>query len=86
MLLTRRTNVLFTEDDYLTLHYLARQNQKTIGELIRLAVTKTYTTKGRINKKVNQDLKSSLKSGWKLLINPQKPLNYKELVEHGRKY
>lgn len=41
-MLTQRTNVLFTQEDYGTLTRLSRENNKTMGELIRHAVRKTY--------------------------------------------
>ena len=41
-MLTRRTNVLFTEEDYQMLKNLSKKTGKTIGELIRYAVWKVY--------------------------------------------
>lgn len=84
-MLTRRTNVLLEEEDYLTLVYLSRRENRTIGELIRLAVAKAYMSKSG-NNRAEKSLESSIKDGWRLLINPKKPLDYKALVEYGRKY
>ncbi len=41
-MLTQRTNVLLSQDDYGALQALAREHSKTMGELIRHAVRKTY--------------------------------------------
>lgn len=84
-MLTRRTNVLLEEEDYLTLAYLSRQEDKTIGELIRSAVAKTYKSKAGVGS-AEKSLKSSIQSGWGLLVNPKKPIDYKALIEYGRKY
>ncbi len=49
-MLTKRTNVLFEEMDHAQLVDLARENESTIGHLIRVAVKKTYFSKKRVNK------------------------------------
>ena len=83
-MLTRRTNILLSEPDYLTLSQLASQKGKTIGELIRQAIRKTYSPKH--SRREPQAMETVTQKGWKLLKDPQKPLNYRELIEHGRKY
>ncbi|PIP57720.1 hypothetical protein COX03_01590, partial [Candidatus Woesebacteria bacterium CG22_combo_CG10-13_8_21_14_all_39_10] len=77
-MLTRRTNVLLEEEDYLTLVYLSRREDKTIGELIRSAIVKTYKSKVG-DSGMGKSLKSSIQNGWRLLVNPKKPLAYKAL-------
>ncbi|PIZ46201.1 hypothetical protein COY30_00570 [Candidatus Woesebacteria bacterium CG_4_10_14_0_2_um_filter_44_9] len=84
-MLTRRTNVLFDEADYATLLFMSREKNKTIGELIRSAVAKTYKSKADVDN-AGKSLKSSIQRGWRLLVNPKKPLAYKALIEYGRKY
>lgn len=84
-MLTRRTNVLLEEEDYLTLAYLSRQEDKTIGELIRSAVAKTYKSKAGAGS-AGKSLKSSIQNGWGLLVNPKKSLDYKALIEYDRKF
>lgn len=84
MLLTRRTNVLFSEEDYLMLSELTKVYNKTIGELVRHAVKKTYKPKKHAN--MNTELIKKIKKGWKFLRNPEIPVDYKALVEYGRKY
>ncbi|MCX6705817.1 MAG: hypothetical protein NTV24_01780 [Candidatus Woesebacteria bacterium] len=83
-MLTRRTNVLLEEEDYLTLVYLSHQEDKTIGELVRHAVKKTYKIKKIDNRE--KILLKKIKEGWKFLKNPEIPVDYKALVEYGRKY
>lgn len=83
-MLTRRTNVLFDEADYATLLFMSREKNKTIGELVRHAVKKTYKVKKIDNRE--KILLKKIKEGWKFLKNPEIPVDYKALVEYGRKY
>ena len=83
-MLTRRTNVLFDEADYATLLFMSREENKTIGELVRHAVKKIYKVKKIDNRE--KILLKKIKEGWKFLKNPGIPVDYKALVEYGRKY
>ncbi|KKR71264.1 MAG: hypothetical protein UU12_C0004G0011 [Candidatus Woesebacteria bacterium GW2011_GWA2_40_7b] len=86
-MLTKRTNVLLSEEDHLMLTNLAKESNKTIGELVRHAVKKTYKINKRKTKsKINKELEAAIKSGWKYLKHPEIPLDYKALIEYGRKY
>jgi len=83
MKLTRRTNVLLSESDYLTMKSISFKKGKTMGELIRQAILAKYIKKGGYNKKrlgVFEELEKITKgmnfSG----------IDYKALVEDGRKY
>ena len=83
MLLTRRTNVLFTEEDYLTLSSLAEQYNKTIGELVRRAVKKTY--------KITAQKMTANQEAFRLIAKATRGMNftgldYKALADYGRKY
>lgn len=91
MLLTKRTNVLLDETDHATLLMYSRLEGKTLGEVIRDSLKKTIKTK--IRKKlssdsnnIDKDLIKRIKAGWKLLINPEIPMDYRSLIEDGRKY
>ena len=84
-MLTRRTNVLFEEEDYIMLSGLAKDSNKTIGELVRHAVKKTFKFKAK-DTKINKELVARIKRGWKFLKHPEIPVDYKALVENGRKY
>ena len=81
-MLTQRTNVLFTQEDYGTLTRLSRENNKTMGELIRHAVRKTYKIKPKTD-----SFEASLARIRKLTkgVNT-KGLDYRKLVIEGRKY
>ena len=81
-MLTHRTNVLLTKLDYLVLSRLAAIKGKTIGALVRQAVRSTYKIKQRDENTV-QVLKRIDRLARK--VNT-KGVNYRELIEHGRKY
>ncbi len=81
-MLTKRTNVLFTEDDYLMLSELAKESKKTIGEVVRHAVRKTYKAKKTL---------SANEKAFRMIEKATKGLDfsgidYKALIEYGRKY
>ena len=81
-MLTKRTNVLLSEPDHALLSYLASQNGQTMSELIRAAVRKTYRTKKHqaTRRQILQDinrLTKNVKLG---------PIDYRQLIEDGRKY
>lgn len=78
----KRTNVLLSEDDHLLLTSLVKKEGKTMGQLIRYAIKKTYHSKKSARE---MNIESEIKKGWKLLLNPGKSVNYKELIEDGRK-
>jgi len=83
MKLTRRTNVLFSEADYLALKALSKAEGKTMGEIIRKAVKEKHFKKGGYNKK-RVDLFKEIEELTKGV--DFSGVNYKKLVEHGRKY
>ncbi len=82
MLLTRRTNVLLDEENYATLLMYSKDRGETIGELIRKAIKKTYKAKKTLtaNEKAYRAIRKITKgmdfSG----------IDYKALIEYGRKY
>ena len=84
-MLTRRTNVLFDEADYATLLFMSREKNKTIGELVRHAVKKTYKVKAKKGR-IDKSLELAIKKSWEALKHPEIPLDYKALIEYGRKY
>ncbi len=82
-MLTRRTNVLLAEEDYLRLSVLAKEANKTMGELIRHAVKKTY--------KYKKDALTANEKAYRMIDKATKGLDfsgidYKELINYGRKY
>ena len=82
MLLTRRTNVLLSEADYAMLSALARNSNKTMGELLRHAVKKTY--------KVKKGLTSTQKAFKEIRKITRgmdfSGMDYRALINDGRKY
>lgn len=78
MLLTQRTNLLLNESDYARLKDLSKKNNRSVGELIRFAIKKTFVG--------DMSVSSILKRIDKLSKNANtKGINYKQLVEDGRK-
>ncbi len=78
--MTRRTNVLFTEDDYLLLKRLSRARGVTMANLIREAVEKTH--KKMESPSLRQMLVKSRQIGARAKI---KPHEWKEFINEGRK-
>ena len=81
-MLTKRTNLLFEEDLWLNLVTLAEQKKTSVGELVRQAVRLVY-----LDKSVNQKRMAAWK---KILETRPRPypgrIDYKELINHGRRY
>ena len=83
-MLTKRTNILLTEEDFLNLHTLSQKENKTIGELVRIAIQEKYndTKTNRLTQR-----QKALKSIEKITVSINTAgLNYKELIEDGRRY
>lgn len=78
-MLHHRTNVLLTTEEYNLLTKLAHQYKTSKSVLIRQAIQKVYA-----NQSHQQSWQDQIKSGWKWLDSPSKPLQYKQLVENGR--
>lgn len=82
-MLSKRTNVLFDENTFSYLAFLARRDGSSIGNLIRTAVFKVYF---RDNE--NQKRMKALENILKLRKNI-KPVKYSEIkkwINYGRKY
>ncbi|OHA75880.1 MAG: hypothetical protein A3A32_02600 [Candidatus Wildermuthbacteria bacterium RIFCSPLOWO2_01_FULL_48_35] len=79
-MLTRRTNVLFTEDDYGLLKQLSRLKKVSIGDLVREAVRKTHKQTETLSLKAL--LAKTRRIGLKAKI---KPHEWKEFINEGRK-
>lgn len=83
MLLTKRTNLLLSEEDYSILMTLSREKKKTMGELVRYAVKKTY--------KFKKDTLTANEKAYRMIRKATKGLDfsgidYKALINYGRKY
>lgn len=80
-LLTHRTNVLFSSDEYGLLVSLSKERKKTLGELVRHAVKKTYAGKARDSFGASLARIRQMTKGVKI-----KKSDYRALVTAGRKY
>lgn len=78
-MLEKRTNILFDRKLWESLLILARQHGVSVGQLIRDAVKKTYFSEGK-DEKISRAFESILANRKKF-----KSLNYRELIEYGRK-
>lgn len=79
-MLTKRTNILFEEETWQTLLALAKSREVSVGELVRKAVKTTYLQEAEKTKRM---------AAAKEIISlrkKQKEINYKELINYGRKY
>lgn len=84
-MLTKRTHILFDEETAHMLASLADRKQTSVGDLVRRAVEKAY----RIEKKqvLNQRKKAVRQLfAWQKKIGTFKNIDYRALIEHGRRY
>ncbi len=80
-MLTQRTNVLLSPDEHGMLLALSKEHRKTMGELIRQAIKKTYGTKAKDSFEASFARIRKLTKGVKVT---RKEL--REWVVEGRKY
>ena len=81
-MLTKRVNFLFEEETLQLLRERAVLEQKSVGELVRRAVKKTYENKDQARlKRINQACGEIER-----VRTLQKNINYKELINAWRKY
>lgn len=73
--------MLLSEEDYKLLNNLSEREGKSMGQLIRNAIKKIYKKDGKKHSNISREVKK----GWRLLRNPKKKIDYKALVEYGRK-
>ena len=81
-MLTRRTNILFDDELWNMLTTISKKENTSIGKLVRRAVRKVYSEEN-VNKKRLDAWKTILKVRNKPF--PGK-IDYKELINYGRKY
>lgn len=81
-MLSKRTNILFTDEvfDYLTA--LASRNKTSVGELVRKAVDKVYYQEHNDKRVAAYNKILSLRKGIKKISNKE----IKEFINYGRKY
>lgn len=84
-MLNRRAHILFEEDEFNLLELLAAEKGQSVGELVRLAVQRTY-----IESKAKElsDREKAFAALKKLQQQTRQKgrVDYKALIEYGRKY
>lgn len=80
-MLTKRTNILFDENIWKKLTDLAKSQGISVGNLVRKAVEEKYSEKDSLEarKKVIEHIE-------KIRPHFKGKLDYKALINHGRKY
>lgn len=81
-MLTRRTNLLLAETDYLALTGISQQTGRTVGDLVRNAIREKYGV-GDIANHRRLALKNIAALGKK--VNTRN-INYRDLINRGRKH
>lgn len=81
-MLKKRTHILFDEETFNTLVYLASRKQKSIGELVRSAVKKTYKKELSVGEKREKAIDEIL-TYQPIDISPYKAADF---VKMGRKF
>ena len=79
-MLNKRTNILFDQATWNLLEQLSASREVSIGQLVRKAVNKLYKPQTTATTILLDRIKELGKK-----VNT-KNINYKELIEYGRKY
>lgn len=82
-MLTKRTNILLEKTDYQLLEALAKRQRISVGELIRRAIAKTYKRKIESELEQRQKRILAIMKLWEKI--KVKEIDYKSLIEYGRK-
>lgn len=80
-MLTKRTNILFDQEMWETLVSLAKEKKTSVGNLVRQAVKKRYQ-----QKRLQLQRKKAIDEILRIRKFQKDKVNYKALIEHGRKY
>lgn len=84
-MLNRRAHILFEAEDYKILEAAAAEKDRSVGELVRMAVKRVYVEPKEKQFSDRQKAFDRLKQ-WQKKIGTFKRLDYKALIEYGRKY
>lgn len=79
--LNKRTNILFTKDLWEKLVDLAKLNNSSVGQLVREAVEEKYLKINRFSKR-QKAIESTLRE--RAILKGK--IDYKKLIDYGRKY
>lgn len=80
-MLIKRTNILFDQKTWEMLTALAQQRGNSVAELVRKAVKKTYFSESEKMAK-----RQALEKIISLRKKTKGKINYRQLIEDGRKY
>jgi len=80
-MLTKRTNILFDDKLWKVISNRARREKTSVGNLVRTAVRTVYDQKESVDEKTKafEEIIQARKLS-------KKVVNYKELINYGRKY
>ncbi|MEK9143569.1 MAG: hypothetical protein AAB481_03000 [Patescibacteria group bacterium] len=85
-MLTKRTHILFDEDTAFMLAALAREKATSVGNLVRHAIKKTYTDVRHTHRSKRQKAVRALLDLQKKFLGRFEGMDYRALIEDGRKY
>ena len=80
-MLTKRTNILFDENLWKTLTSEAKKRKSSVGKLVRAAVVKMYAQDEELEKR-----REAVERIKKIRKISKGKIDYKELINYGRKY
>lgn len=82
-MLTKRTNILFDEKQWRKLSKRAKREKTSVGKLVRKAVEKAYADAEDKELKMRQ---KAIDEIFRIRKVSKKPIDYKALINYGRKY
>lgn len=85
-MLTKRTHILFDEDTAFMLAALAQEQDTSVGHLVRRAVQKVYTDVKHVRRSKRQKAIRALADLQKKFLGRFEGMDYRTLIEDGRKY
>lgn len=80
-MLNKRANILLKEEEWKKLAAIAKRQKTSAGELIRQAINRIY-----FEKNIKDERKRALQEILKIRPHFKGTINYKELINYGRKY
>lgn len=80
-MLTKRTNILFSQEMWQMLEYLSRERGQSVGDLVRQAVNNCLSDENKLTrqKKALEEIRKIQKK-----LPRFKKINYAELINAGR--
>lgn len=85
-MLTKRTHILFDENTALMLAALAREQATSVGNLVRHAVKKTYRDVSLSQDRKRHKAVRELLALQKKFLGRFEGVDYRALIEDGRRY